>query len=71
MDLNHYQNKCVIGYSGTVGIWAIVGCREALDTSSLRDDQCDWFVWALYGSVCVGACYRLRLISLVDAGNPI
>jgi len=37
MDLYHHQNKCVVEYSTTVGIWVIVGSGVALDTGSLRD----------------------------------
>lgn len=37
MDLYHHQNKCVVEYSTTVGIWVIIGCGVALDTGSLRD----------------------------------
>lgn len=72
--LYHHQNKCVVEYSTTVGIWAIIGCGVSLDTGSLRDCVAEvirLFVCALYGSVYVGVCYRLRLILLVDTGNPI
>lgn len=37
MDLYHHQNKCVVEYSTTVGIWVIIGCGVAPDTGSLRD----------------------------------
>lgn len=61
MDLNRHQNKCVIEYNGTVGIWVIVGCREALDTVSLRDSATD----AIRLFVCLCGCMLQVMVDLI------
>jgi len=69
MDLYHHQNKCVVEYSTTVGIWVIVGSGVALDTGSLRDcvaEVIHLFVCLRVVWVCLCGCMLQVMVDLVS-----